>query len=119
MRAKLLLAFVLLSTAISANAMSAQTFYAKALVLQRQGYTAIFSSDYHALKAEIEVAAKSVKAENDAAKAKGKALYCPPAKVKIDADKVIREFGAIPVSRRKQITVRAAWREIAIRKYPC
>jgi hypothetical protein len=119
MRIKVIFAIGLFCVAAAANAMTAQTFYTKALALKRQGNLAILSSDYRLLKSEIQVAAKSVKAENATAAANGKPLYCAPANVKIDPDQVIAAFGAIPASRRKTMTVRAAWREIAIRKYPC
>jgi hypothetical protein len=119
MRAKLLLALGLLSLPIAAHAMTAETFYKKASYLKKQGIAAMFSSDVTLLTNEMKAAVKSVKAENAAATAKGKPLYCAPEKVDIEADEVIKEFGAIPQQRRKKMSVRAAWREIAIRKYPC
>ncbi len=119
MRVKLILAFSLITLATAANAMTADTFYKKASYLKQQGITAMFSSDYRLLKSEMQVAVKSVKAENATATANGKPLYCPPPKVEINPDEVITAFGAIPANRRKKMSVRAAWREIAIRKYPC
>ncbi len=119
MRVKLILALGLITLATAANAMTADTFYKKAAYLKRQGFTAMFSSDARLLKTEIQAAVKSVKAENATATANGRPLYCPPAKVDIDPNEVINAFGAIPEKRRKKMTVRAAWREIAIRKYPC
>jgi hypothetical protein len=69
---------------------------------------------------EFKAAATSVKTENDAAKAKGNPIYCAPAKPKkMTAEQLLAEFGSIPTSRRKSQTVKAAWREIVVRKYPC
>jgi hypothetical protein len=119
MRVKLSLALGLLCLPMAAFAMTADTFYNKAVALKKQGVAAMFSSDVTLLKNEMKAAVKSVKAENVAAKANGKPLYCAPEKVDIEAGEVIKEFGAIPASRRKKMSVRAAWREIAIRKYPC
>ena len=119
MRTKLIPTLSLIMLATAANAMTANTFYYKATALKKQGFTAMFSSDYQLLKSEMQVAVKSVKAENTTAAASGKPLYCAPAKLEIDSNEVISAFGAIPEKRRKKMTVRAAWREIAIRKYPC
>jgi hypothetical protein len=119
MGARLLFALGLLSFSTAAQAMTADTFYNKAVHLKKQGMAAIFSSDVTVLKKEMQAAVKSVKAENAAAAAKGVPLYCAPPKVAINSDEVITEFGNIPAQRRKNMSVRAAWREIAIRKYPC
>lgn len=119
MRLGSLVGLCALFVATAANAMTAETFYVKASALKRQGISAMLSSDFSVLKSEMEKAVKSVKAENAAAKAKGKPLYCAPEKVAIKSDEVIAEFGKIPRDRRKRLTVRGAWREIAMRKYPC
>jgi hypothetical protein len=119
MRINGILVIGLLFVATAANAMTAQTFYTKATALKRQGYSAMFSSDLKLLTNEMKAAVKSVKAENAVAKANGKPLYCAPDNVQINSDEVIAAFGAIPASRRKNMSVRAAWREISIRKYPC
>jgi hypothetical protein len=119
MRIKLLLLLGLVSLSAAAHAMNANVFYIKAVALQKKGIAAMFSSDMTVLRTEMESAVKTVKAENAAATAKGKPLYCPPPKVDIEPNEVIKEFGNIPANRRKKMSVRAAWREIAIRKYPC
>ncbi len=106
--------------ASAANAMDADTFYIKGLALQKKGMAAMFSSDLKVVMAEFKTASTSVKAENDAAKAKGAPLYCAPAKPqKMSPDQLLAEFGRIPATRRKSQTVKSAWREIVIRKYPC
>jgi hypothetical protein len=100
-------------------AMDAETFYAKGVALKKQGMGALFSSDLSVLQKEMKAAGVSVKAENAKAKAAGKPLYCPPAQTKMDAEQALGEFGKIPQERRKALTVRQAWREILIRKFPC
>jgi hypothetical protein len=101
-------------------AMDAETFYNKGLALQKKGMAAMFSSDLKIVMSEFKAAATSVKTENDAAKAKGNPIYCAPAKPKkMTAEQLLAEFGSIPTSRRKSQTVKAAWREIVVRKYPC
>ncbi len=102
-----------------ACAMDAESFYIKGLALQKKGMAAMFSSDLKPVVSEFETAAKSVKAENDGAKAAGNPIYCAPKKTKMSPDQLLAEFGKIPMSHRKAITVKAAWREIVVRKYPC
>jgi hypothetical protein len=112
--------FVALSAAGVANANNAESFYVKAVALEKKGMAAMFSKDLKPVMNEFQSAAKAVKAENDAAKAAGKPIYCAPAKPqKMSASQLLGEFGKIPQARRQQLTVRQAWREILIRRYPC
>lgn len=117
------LSFVLISPLLllsgMAAAMDAHSFYVRGTALKAQGATAVLTSDFRVLKAEAEAADKSVRAENARAKAKGKPLFCAPDKVEMNADQLLTEFRRIPIERRRTISVRQAWREIAIRKYPC
>ena len=99
--------------------MDADTFYAKGVALKKKGIGALLSSDLKLLQKEIRNAGSAVKAENQKAKAAGKPLYCPPAKASINADQTLAEFGKIPQERRKSMTVRQAWRDILIRRFPC
>jgi hypothetical protein len=102
-----------------AFAMDAETFYVKGVALKKKGVGALFSSDIKLLQNEMQSAGASVKAENAKAKASGKPLYCPPAQSKMNAEQALAEFGKIPQDRRKAMTVRQAWRDILIRKFPC
>ncbi len=106
--------------ATALQAMDADTFYTKSIALQKKGMAAMFSSDLKPVMSEIQGAIKSVKAENDTAKAAGKPIYCPPAtRAKMSSDQLLAEFGKIPAAQRKAMTVKAAWRSIMVRKYPC
>ena len=107
------------STAIAVNAMDAQTFYSKGIALQKQGASAMFSRDLQPLLAEIRRAGKSVKAENERAKASGKPLFCPPKDAAMEPEELLNEFGRIPKSQRMKLSVTQALRTIAIRRYPC
>lgn len=120
MQIKHWIAAIAFFSATASFAMDAETFYNKGLSLQKKGMAAMFSSDLKVVMSEFKGAATSVKAENDAAKAKGNPIYCAPAKPqKMTADQLLGEFGKIPAARRKSQTVKAAWREIVVRKYPC
>lgn len=114
-----LAAFSLLLLSGAVSAMDAHSFYVRGSALKKQGPTAVLTSDFRMLKAEADAADKSVRAENARAKARGKPLFCAPEKVEMNADQLLAEFRNIPEKRRKAISVRQAWREIAIRKYPC
>lgn len=120
MKFKLLLAGVALALcATSAQAMDAETFYVKAVALKKRGMGAVFSKDLKPMMTLFKAAADSVKAENERARADGRALFCAPVKYRLTADQFIVEFSNIPQTRRRTQTVREAWREIVIRRFPC
>lgn len=109
----------LLSCAAPALAMDAETFYVKAVALKKKGMGAMFSKDLKPMMRHFETAADAVKAENERARADGDPLFCAPKKYRLTADQFLAEFGRIPQQRRRTQTVREAWREIVIRRFPC
>lgn len=113
------LMLALIAVGSPALAIDADTFYTKGVALKKKGVGAIWSSDLKLLQKEMKVAGASVKAENDKAKAAGTPLYCPPTKASMNAEQALAEFGKIPQQRRKTMTVRQAWRDILIRRFPC
>lgn len=115
----LLASGVLTLCAVPAHAMDAETFYVKAVALKKRGVGAMFSKDLKPMARLFETAADSVKAENERARANGAPLFCAPKKYRLSADQFIAEFARIPQERRRTQTVRAAWREIVIRRFPC
>jgi hypothetical protein len=120
MKSRLLLAgSALLLCPFAAQAMDAESFYVKAVALKKKGVKAMFSSDLKPMMTVFKSAADSVKAENEKARASGKALFCAPKKYRLTADQFLTEFGNIPQERRRTQTVRQAWREIVIRRFPC
>lgn len=109
----------LLLCATSASAMDAETFYVKAVALKKKGMGAMFSKDLKPMISLFDKAADSVKAENERARASGSPLFCAPKKYRLTADQFLAEFSKIPQERRRLQTVREAWREIVIRRFPC
>lgn len=105
--------------AAPAGAMDAETFYVKAVALKKKGMSAVFSKDLKPMVRIFEAAADSVKAENEQARANGAPLFCAPKKYRLTAEQFISEFSRIPKERRRIQTVRDAWREIVIRRFPC
>lgn len=111
----------LLTAVISgpAWAMDAETFYVKASALNKKGPAALLSADLQPVMAEMKAAGTAVRAENEKAKAAGNPLYCVPKNTKMGSDEALRAFGSIPAQRRRTLTVRQAWREALIKRFPC
>lgn len=105
--------------AVPAQAMDAETFYVTAVSLKKKGMAAMFSKELKPMVRIFEAAADSVKAENEQARAAGTPLFCAPKKYRLTAEQFIGEFSRIPKERRRTQTVRDAWREIVIRRFPC
>ena len=114
-----LFAGIALLWAAPAYAMDAETFYVKAVALKKKGMAAVFSKELKPMARVFQTAAESVKAENEQARAKGVPLFCPPKKYRLTAEQFIAEFSRIPQEQRRAQTVRDAWREIVIRRFPC
>jgi hypothetical protein len=119
MKYALLVASGALLSAVPATAMDAETFFVKAVALKKRGMGAMFAKDLKPMIRVFETAADSVKAENEAARAAGSPLFCAPKKYRLTADQFIGEFSRIPKERRRMQSVRDAWREIVIRRFPC
>lgn len=120
MKVKLLLACgSLLLCAMPAQAMDAETFYVKAIALKKRGMGAMFAKDLKPMVTIFKDAADSVKAENEKARDSGSPLFCAPKKYRLTPDQFITEFAKIPQERRRAQSVREAWREIVIRRFPC
>lgn len=120
MRLQLLLASgTMLLYAMPAQAMDAETFYMKAVALEKRGMGAMFAKDLKPMVTIFKSAADSVKAENEKARTSGMPLFCAPKKYRLTPDQFLTEFGKIPQERRRSQTVREAWREIVIRRFPC
>ena len=116
------------SLAIAAPALAgpgdvdAHTFYTTATALKAKGMGAMLDRRLKPAMAQMKAAGTAVKAENTAATARGKPLYCVPAAAKkkgIGPDFIIAKLAAIPENRRRTITLIDAWREILVREYPC
>jgi hypothetical protein len=119
MKYALLLASGALLCAMPATAMDAETFFVKAVALKKKGMSAVFTHDLKPMIRIFEAAANAVKAENEVARAIGSPLFCAPKIYRLTADQLIIEFSRIPKERRQTQTVRDAWREIVIRRFPC
>jgi len=124
LRSTLLIALAASVAATSANAApadaNAHAFYMKARSLMAKGPLAALSGDIKSMKAQMADAGARVRVQNLAAKMAGAPLYCPPADRKgAGADFVIDGLAAVLESRRKQLTLVQAWREILIARFPC
>ena len=81
--------------------------------------TAMLRADTRRLLSEVRTATRTVRAEQDAARADGRTpRTCMPERVSLDADTLLARFNAIPASRRN-ITVTQAMREWMAEEHPC
>ncbi|MET1111289.1 MAG: hypothetical protein ABWX67_07170 [Allosphingosinicella sp.] len=104
----------------AAQAMDVATFLARADAVQKKGMLALMSSDYKALKSEIETQAGALRAERLAAeRANRKTAYCPPAKQSLTSSEIVTAFRTIPAAQRPRVQVKDALRALMARKYPC
>ena len=106
---------------VAAQAMTVETFLAKAKALQAQGMLAMTSSDLPLIRAEVKDAGAAYRAQIEADRAAGKPpRACPPpiGQAKIDSTVVMAEFGAIPPAKRS-ISVKAAFYAMMDRRFAC
>ena len=81
--------------------------------------TAMLRADTRRLLSEVRTATRTVRAEQDAARADGRTpRTCMPERVSLDADTLLARFNAIPASR-GNITVTQAMREWMAEEHPC
>jgi hypothetical protein len=111
---------LLWASAAPAAGMSVADFLTKADALEQRGVTALFSSDYSLLKAEVKGAGEGLRRDQKAARAAGKrpATCLPENKVPLDSNELLAYFRSIPAPQRN-ITVAAAFTNLMKRKYPC
>ncbi|MFL6845755.1 MAG: hypothetical protein ACJ8ER_12835 [Allosphingosinicella sp.] len=121
MKRKLLAAALLAVAPLgAAQAMDVATFLAKADALEKKGMMALFSSDYKALKAQIEADSQILRNERLAAeRAHKRAAYCPPAKPSLSSNEVLAAFRSIPPAQRARTDSKDALRALLAHKYPC
>jgi len=119
MKFALLLATGVLLTAIPANAMDAETFFIKAVALKKKGMGAVFAKDLKPMMRVFEAAAKASRLRMMSPEQSAPLYYASPKKYRLTADQFISEFSRIRKERRQIQSVRDAWREIVIRRFPC
>lgn len=106
---------------VAAQAMTVETFLAKAKALQSKGPFALASSDLALLRDEVKDAGTAYRAQIEADRVAGKPpRACPPpvGQAKIDSNVVMTEFQAIPAAKRK-ISVQSAFYAMMDRRFPC
>jgi hypothetical protein len=111
-------AVVALTLPVASQAMTVADFLGKADALQARGFTAMFSSDIGVLKEEIKSASTAYRDHVDTGKAP---RSCPPAKgtVKTSSDELLAAFRTVPAADRTRLSVRAAFADYMIRRFPC
>jgi hypothetical protein len=110
---------LLLTCSTAVAAMNAEVFYKKATALEQQGAAAAISSDLQPVMNAVKSASAAVKAENEAAKKRGKPLFCVPENNRMSSKQALNELRLLGPSKRKSMDVKQAFRTIMIKKYPC
>jgi hypothetical protein len=114
-----LVVIALPAAALQAQSMPVSTFLTKADALKKKGPLALFSSDIGLLKKEIQNSAKTLRAEQIAAKKAGRKLpYCLPEKASFNSTELLDHFRSIPAAQRN-IPVQAGFAGLVRKKYPC
>ena len=106
---------------VAAQAMTVETFLAKAKALQAKGLFAVGSADIALLRDEVKDAGTAYRAQIEADRVAGKPpRACPPpvGQAKIDSKVIMTEFEAIPAAKRK-VSVQSAFYAMMDRRYPC
>lgn len=103
----------------AAGDMSVATFLAKADALEKKGAMALFSSDIKVLKAEGAAAGKAYRVRLDRERAAGNPSSCPPKGTKVDSDQLLAHLRSYPAAQRPQISMKTAFADMFIKKYPC
>lgn len=98
---------------------NADSFYYRALKLQRLGIRAPFDDDFKPLVAHARESFRSVEAQNKSAARRGSPLYCRPEDQQLSPNQVVKELSRISPATRKKINLNRAFLMIAKRKYPC
>ncbi len=106
---------------VAAQAMTVETFLAKAKALQAKGPFALASSDLALLRDEVKDAGTAYRAQIEADRLAGKkprACLPPVGYAKIDSKVVMAEFEALPPAKRK-VSVQSAFYAMMDRRFPC
>ena len=104
----------------TAGASDVATYLAKMDVVRSKGVTAMFSSDYHDLTAELRQAVAALKKERLAMVRSGRVpAYCPSVGASLSALEVMTALRAIPPEARSRTSVKDALRAGFARRYPC
>ena len=99
--------------------MNVTTFLAKVNALKAKGFTAMFSSDIGALKAEAMAAAESYKARLMQERANGHPSSCPPQGTKVGSDQFIAHLESYPAASRQNTSLRQAIADLFSKRFPC
>ena len=119
---KKILVLAAASILVSAQQMNAETFYQRALKLQKKGMLALFSKkEIRALSAEGKAAGEASKRMREADLKAGRTpRYCPPkGPQSMNSDEFMKRLAAIPATERKRIDMTEVMNRIFANKFPC
>lgn len=115
-------AFVAAPALAAPGDVNAQAFYRDARDVMGGGMAALLDPRAPAMAYQLKDASARVRAENAAAAARGKPLFCVPDSVRgkpVSPQTIIDKLASVPESQRRKSTLTQAWRTVMIRDYPC
>lgn len=101
---------------------NANTFYTNARALEKKGLLARLDSRYKPTFAQMKDAGTQARAANEAAKKRGKPLYCVPSAARkkgLNVEGVLNMLGALGTETRRKLNLETAWLKALQKKYPC
>ena len=110
-----------LLVAAPAQAMTVAEFVRRADAILARGVLGFASPDVPVLRAEVRGAIAALRAEEEAARARGRRPpFClPPRGTQIDPFQLLAQLRALPPAQQRRLQVRDAMRPIAARQFPC
>lgn len=114
-------AAVALAAPAAAQTMNAETFYQRAVKLQKKGPMALFNKpEINALMREGQAAGKAAGAREQALRAAGRRSYCgPEGKMRLSSDDLMGSLARMGAAERKRIDMTEAMHRTMAAKYPC
>ncbi len=103
----------------TAQNMPLSVFMPKVEKLQSSGMMAMFSSDVKVMTGEVKAGFKDYRAELKLETASGHPSSCPPDKVPVDSNDLLKSFATVPKEQRAITTVKQAVGRYMAQHYPC
>jgi len=99
--------------------MTVAEFLPRADTLNAKGVMAIFSHDLRPLVAEVEAGMTGYRARLQTEKAAGHPSSCPPPKVAMTSEDILKQMHSYPAAAQATTTVSAAIADFMIKRFPC
>jgi len=107
------------SSPVVAQNMPLSVFMPKVEKLQSSGMMAMFSSEVKVVTSEVKAGFKDYRADLKLETSTGHPSSCPPEKVPVDSNELLKSFATVPREQRANTTVKQAVGRYMAQHYPC